>query len=177
MPSDPQRDEMSAALWRTLVNRESDFYTARHGFMTGVADRVPVLRAALATVADRGTALRLIPILPLGEREALFDDLVRVAPGDSAARRRAGRQRQTHQSVGRDRARQRLRRGGVRRQLHVLRRNARRHEPGKAEQRNAERAPEMNFHCFRLLGDEPLLQAGPRGASTLKGSVTAAPEP
>jgi len=66
-------------LWRALVDREKGFYAARAGFMSGAADRVAVLRSALRSVAERGTALRVLPILPLAERQALFEDLVRLA--------------------------------------------------------------------------------------------------
>src|SRR6266516_3011384 len=75
-PPEIARDE---ALWRALVDRERGFYAARADFMSGAADRVAVLRSALRSVAERGTALRVLPILPLAERQALFEDLVRLA--------------------------------------------------------------------------------------------------
>jgi len=67
------------ALWRALVDRENAFYSARAAFMSGAAGRVAVLRSALRSAAERGTALRVVSILPVAERQALFDDLVRLA--------------------------------------------------------------------------------------------------
>jgi hypothetical protein len=75
-PPDATRDE---ALWRALVDREKAFYAARAAFMSGATDRVAVLRSALRSAAERGTALRVLPLLPVAERQALFDDLVRLA--------------------------------------------------------------------------------------------------
>lgn len=47
--------------------------------MTGAADRSHVLREALQSVGQRGTALRLLLALPTREREAHFDRLVELA--------------------------------------------------------------------------------------------------
>lgn len=77
MNSDAQSRD--AALWQALVQAEGAFYGARAAFVTGAQDRVEVLRGALRSVAGRGTALRLLPLLPEAERMAVFDDLVAVA--------------------------------------------------------------------------------------------------
>jgi hypothetical protein len=72
-------EQQDAALWQTLVQREQAFYTARAAFIQGAADRIGVVCTALRSVAGRGTALRLFPMLTLAERQEAFADLVRVA--------------------------------------------------------------------------------------------------
>jgi hypothetical protein len=67
------------ALWAAVRQAEGRFVAARMAFVAEAADRVETLRAALGTAAQRGTALRLLPYIPVAEREQLFDELVELS--------------------------------------------------------------------------------------------------
>ncbi len=73
---DAERDRV---LWTAVVESEGRFTGARAAFITGAADRLAVVHAALGMVPQRGTALRLLPSLSVAERQALFGELVRLA--------------------------------------------------------------------------------------------------
>jgi hypothetical protein len=67
------------ALWLEVLRHERRYITARAAFLTGAQDRVGILSQALHTPSQRGTALRVVPLLDEPVRRALFDDLVRLA--------------------------------------------------------------------------------------------------
>jgi hypothetical protein len=67
------------ALWTAVVQGEGRFIAARMAFLSNAEDRVDVLRGALRTAAQRGTALRLLPYCQPHERQDLFSDLLRLA--------------------------------------------------------------------------------------------------
>lgn len=69
------RQQADDALWAAVVAAEGRFVAARAAFVTGSGDRVGVLRRALGTAAQRGTALRLLPFCPPAERQQLFSEL------------------------------------------------------------------------------------------------------
>jgi hypothetical protein len=65
-------------LWAAVLADEGRFFASRMAFLSGARDRTGVLRAALGSAAQRGTALRLLPFYSVEERQQLFDDLVRL---------------------------------------------------------------------------------------------------
>lgn len=65
-------------LWQRVFETETDFYQASMDFMANATNRVAVVRHAFST-RQRGTALRLLLILPMEERLLLFDELVEMA--------------------------------------------------------------------------------------------------
>ena len=71
--------EQDRALWTAVVEGEGRFTAARAAFMTEASDRVAVVRAALGTASQRGTALRVLRLFTVAERQDLFDELVRLA--------------------------------------------------------------------------------------------------
>ncbi len=72
-------DEHDRALWAAVVESKGRFTATRAAFMTGATDRVAVVRAALGTASQRGTALRVLRLFSVAERQDLFDELVRLA--------------------------------------------------------------------------------------------------
>jgi hypothetical protein len=66
------------ALWAALRQAEGRFFAARRLFLAEATDHVGTLRGALGTAAQRGTALRLLPSIPVAERQLLFDQLVEL---------------------------------------------------------------------------------------------------
>jgi hypothetical protein len=67
------------ALWKAVVQAEGRFIAARMAFLANAEDRVGVLRGALHTAAQRGTALRLLPYCQPAERQELFGVLLRLS--------------------------------------------------------------------------------------------------
>ncbi len=76
--SAPEAADRDRALWAAVVESEGRFTGARAAFMTGAADRLAAVRAALRTASQRGTALRVLRLFTVAERQALFDELVRL---------------------------------------------------------------------------------------------------
>ena len=68
-------------LWRELVDAEANAGSSQRAFLNQCAvTRIDSIRRGLdAAGAQRLTALRLIPLLPLSDRQELFPDLVRFA--------------------------------------------------------------------------------------------------
>src|SRR5437870_3096113 len=69
-------------LWAALCRSETGFYQARMAFLALVNDPVPVLREALRSPSQRGTALRVLEVVDHSIREELFFDLMSLATTD-----------------------------------------------------------------------------------------------
>lgn len=65
--------------WGTLLEAEREFVAARRRVVALGEDLIPVLRSALAQPHERGTALRLLLVVDVGIRLALFPELVQLA--------------------------------------------------------------------------------------------------
>ena len=65
-------------LWAAVLADEGRLFVSRMAFLSSAMDRIGVLRAALGSAAQRGTALRMLPFCSVEERQQLFDDLVRL---------------------------------------------------------------------------------------------------
>jgi hypothetical protein len=68
----------ATSTWQQLVQAESAYFKARHGFLQDVTDRVPIFRKALRG-SDRDTALRLLDQLSEEERKELFPEWIHLA--------------------------------------------------------------------------------------------------
>jgi len=53
-----------ASLWETFVRSENDFYKARMALLSSARDLSALIASALNNANERGTALRLLAILP-----------------------------------------------------------------------------------------------------------------
>lgn len=71
--------DRNAELWHALRVAEDQFFKARHAFVAGAPANERTLEEALSRVSDRGTALRLLAILPEQNRRAVFARLVDLA--------------------------------------------------------------------------------------------------
>lgn len=75
----------SDRLWQQLVEAESEYIRLRMRFLADCSDRTSLIRQALQSPLQRGTALRAFDYLSLEERQTLFLpllDLVSVSHSD-----------------------------------------------------------------------------------------------
>jgi len=80
--------EVLQSLWNTLCQAEFKYLQARLAYLQHRGDSLVEVRAALEDPAARGTAIRLLPSLPLEARRDLFSklmDLASFAHGDIVA--------------------------------------------------------------------------------------------
>ena len=74
-----QRAEL---MWQTMFNAEQTFIGARMAFVQAVQsgdDVVPIIKKALKSPSQRGTMLRLMPILDESIRQQMFPMLLELA--------------------------------------------------------------------------------------------------
>jgi hypothetical protein len=75
----PRVNAGDMCLWDAVVERELSFIEARSVFFTRCSDRLKVLREAITHPVQRGSALRILPFLPVEERLQLFETLLAAA--------------------------------------------------------------------------------------------------
>lgn len=79
MMDQTQHFENDNNLWNEVFTSERAFIKARMNFFAGCVNKVAVIRKALHTVIQRGTALRILLNMKVEERQQLFDDLLQLA--------------------------------------------------------------------------------------------------
>lgn len=71
--------EQDTDLWHQLLTQEEAYFSSRQAFLTQSSNRLSIIKDALDNPSERATALQLCLYLTESERQALFDELVKLA--------------------------------------------------------------------------------------------------